>query len=233
MLLPLRPIPKLALYHTMAIQYSKTGLMKGKISNLTFYVRYGEQIVRQSSNPNHHDRKSPAQLNHRMKITLMTEFLSPIKDFLKTSFKSVVSGKAYHQASSYLMKNAFTIIDDEPVLDCQKALVCQGFLTPPENAAVRVEDGRIVFSWTDNSGQASANADDQLVFLLYDAWFNFRSSMELPHTASRSDESFSPVFERVTYGDFHVYMAFRKDDDTDISNSVYAGMIHLDRMIDF
>ena len=217
----------------MAIQYTKTGLMKGRINNLSFYIRCGEQIVRASSNSYHHDRKSPKQLIHRQKITLMTEFLSPVKDFLKTSFKSVEKGKAYSQASSHLMKNAFTIVDGTPVLDPQKVLVCQGFLSPPENASVHVDGGNIVFTWANNSGQACANADDQLVFLLYDAWFNFRSSMELPHTAARSDESFSPVFERVTYGDFHVYMAFRKDDDTDISNSVYAGMIHLDRMIDF
>ena len=207
--------------------------MKGRINNLSFYIRSGEQIVRASTNSYHHDRKSPKQLIHRQKITLMTEFLSPIKDFLKTSFKSVESGKAYSQASSYLMKNAFTIVDDEPILDCQKALVCQGFLTPPENAAVRVEDGRIVFTWADNSGQASANADDQLVFLLHKGNYGFRSSIELSHTASRKDGVFSPVFDRILYGDFHVYMAFRTFDDTDISNSVYAGMIHLDRKIDF
>lgn len=217
----------------MAIQYTKTGLMKGRINNLSFYIRSGEQIVRASSNSYHHDRKSPKQLTHRQKITLMTEFLSPVKDFLKTSFKSVEKGKAYSQASSHLMKNAFTIVDGTPVLDPQKVLVCQGFLSPPENASVHVDGGNIVFTWTDNSGQACANADDQLVFLLHKGNHNSRSSLELSHTASRKDGVFSPVFDRMIYGDFHVYMAFRTFDDTDISNSVYVGMISVERKIDF
>ena len=224
----------------MAILKSKIGLLKGRIENMTFYVRNGQQVVRTANNFGHRDRKSQAQLDHRLKMKLTTAFLRPIKDFLRASYKSVESSRAYNQASSFHLKNAFVIEDGHPSFDYTKAMVCQGFLATPENAAMQFdpEEKTFTFTWTDNSGQAGANEDDQLVFLIYAPTHSYYfSSIEhkptfsrnifCETTASRKDGSFCYKPTPFSQEEYYVYLAFRNVDDSDISNSVCVGKVEV------
>ena len=204
----------------------KTGSLKGVMGPYSIYPSDDGNIIRPAHNISHHDRKSAGQMAQRQKVTLATDFLSPIKEFLKISFKTADGKNAYNRASSYLHKNAFTIIDEIPTINFQKVLVCQGLLAPPEGATLQFSNGTFTFAWTDNSVNAAANANDQLVFLIYNPTSKqFYSSLSCESTSTRENGRFDFTPKSVIHGDLHIYMAFRNADDTDISNSVHLGMV--------
>ena len=212
----------------MLIIDPKTGLMKGSVGNMTYYIRNGKQIVRVRHNSSHHDAKTPKQIDQRHKMSMAIGYLKPIAGFIRTSFKSVPPFEAHDRAKSHIMDNACIKVEDTSTLDYSKVLVCQGTLAPPDGATMHFNpfEQTFTFAWADNSGQACANEDDQLVFLIYD---NFRgsiySSQHMESTALRKDGTFCFKPHCLSEGNYMVYLAFRNADDTDISNSVCVGMV--------
>src|SRR5690554_1239792 len=74
---------------------------QGKIGNLIFYQLNGSGYVR--TRPSHYkDRKSPAQLEQRQRLSVVTEFLRSFGSLLRITFASEAIGRsAMQEAQSY------------------------------------------------------------------------------------------------------------------------------------
>ena len=204
------------------------GFMKGSTGNVTYYNYRGQQRARVKHPLSHHDAETPKQKNQRHKMTMANGYLCHIKPFIKEYYKIVPPYDAYNAAKRHIINDAHVTLSGTTALDYSKILVCQGTLAPPDSAMMHFNpfEQTFTFTWADNSEQARANADDQLVFLIYDNFNNsYYSSLHMGTTATRVDRAFCFKAEHMSPGNYMVYMAFRKNDSTDVSNSVCVGMV--------
>lgn len=126
-------------------QGSIFGTLSGKIGNVVVYERNGKQVVR--SNPKQKDPKTPAQLAHRMKFSLVNKGLSPLNKIIKIGFKNSeknyrkLVGEAYHTAIRGEYPN-FS-------MDYSKVQVAEGDLQLPSNIKIITDEdsGVVNFTW--------------------------------------------------------------------------------------
>lgn len=142
------------------------GGLSGKIGPVVTYVRNGTQVVR--SLPISKDPKTPKQLAHRMKFSLVNKGLSPLNHAIRLGYQnkrdaySMLVGKAYHEA----------ITGEYPdfMLDYSKIQIAEGKLPLPADITIqRGADERTVhFSWdTQIVRPASGDRNDDRVNIIY------------------------------------------------------------------
>ena len=168
--------------------------------------------------------RTEGQVNQRTKFTAALQFLQPMKDFIKVGFKGYAVKKTeFNSAMSYLLKNAITGVAPDFVIDYPAALISRGSLTGSLNAALDVATaGSAGFSWDDNTGSGNALATDKAMLLIYN-----ESKGEVIFTtagAARSVGAQNLVLPDEYSGDtVRAYIAFVKEDGTEVSNSTYIG----------
>lgn len=177
-----------------------------------YYIRSRAARV---SNPN-----TERQQCQRGKFRTAVNFLKTILPFIQVGYRNYEQGKsAYNAAISYLMHHAFAGNGQEAVLDFEKVRISQGSLTPASGASVGRMGGNMLVSWSNNTAEGDAAADDVAMLLVYNRtrgeaiWqlsagsrFDGRCSLRLP-MGWESDE-------------LAVYLAFCSVDGQRISNSV-------------
>ncbi len=121
------------------------GMLSGKIGSVVVYERNGKQIVR--SNPKQRDPKTPKQLAHRLKFSLVNKGLSPLNKVIKLGYRN--SDKNYRKLVGEAYHNA--IIGEYPnfALDYSKIKVAEGDLQLPSNVDIKTEadSNMITISW--------------------------------------------------------------------------------------
>lgn len=142
------------------------GGFSGKVGNVVGgnwkginYMR----ILTKPSNPN-----SEKQVNQRTKFSLALSFLQPITPFLRVGYKLFTSKQtAFNAAMSQVLTNA--IIGDVPdvSIDYNAIAVAKGTLTPAQAASYGYEVGQITITWSDNSGNGSAQSTDKAMYVVY------------------------------------------------------------------
>ena len=104
-------------------------------------------------------------------------------------------------------------------LDFGKVRVSRGSLTPAAGASVGRLGGRVVFTWSDNSGEGDAAADDVALLLVYnkkrgDAVYSLSGAV-------RSDREASlPLPRGWETDELVVFLSFRSSDGRRVSNSI-------------
>ena len=194
----------------------------GSIGNAVYYTMHGKNFVR-SKPSKYTDRKSEAQLIQRAKMKAVTDFLTPFKDLIRITWAGEATGKApYHAAKSELMRNALQ--GDYPEIGVKKeaALLSKGPIPLPENIKVSVQDGGLLAEWTDSSDIAAKHNRDTLVLIALDT----NSSIgEFKFTGvPRSAKSYlwKPAVEVTKNNKPDVWVAFRNNNETEMSNSAYV-----------
>jgi len=200
------------------------GTFSGKVGPVVGYELNGQPVMR--SVGKRKKKPTPLELLNRARMTAVSKFLTPIKDFVKFGFqREAPRGSkvgAFQLAQSHAFKNAIAYdADNQPYIDPAKVLVAKGPLAPPSNARLERENNRIVLRW-DLSGDESPN--DRLMIVLYDGveYRYFRDA-----GARRKDEQdfLEEDVSDVTDDTIHVYGAFRNTWKDTISDSVYFGTI--------
>lgn len=148
--------------------------LSGKIGPIITYVRNGTQVVRAKSVPR--DPKTPKQMAHRMKFTLINKGLPPLNTSIKlghrgdTNAYRTLVGKAYHEA----------IIGEYPnfSLDYSKIKIAEGDLQLPAEIDFEydVNTSTALFSWNtqiikSKEMAVKAKDNDQVNIVLFNEKF--------------------------------------------------------------
>lgn len=126
---------------------------------------------------------------------------------------------AFNAAMSYIMKNAMTESELGLEIDYNKVLVSHGSLTQAINATAAAENGKVLFSWEDNSGQGNATATDIAMVLMYDKEKNM--AVYDISAATRSNTKAELILpEDWKHDTLIAYLGFRSANDNSVANSV-------------
>lgn len=177
-----------------------------------YYIRSRAARV---SNPN-----TERQQCQRGKFRTAVNFLKTILPFIQVGYRNYEQGKsAYNAAISYLMHHAFAGNGQEAVLDFEKVRISQGSLTPASGASVGRMGGNMLVSWSNNTAEGDAAADDVAMLLVYN-----RTRGEAIWQLSAGCRSDGRCSLRLPLGwesdELAVYLAFRSANGQRISNSV-------------
>jgi len=174
------------------------------------------------------DSKSAVQLQQRARFKIIIKLMKPFKTFLHIGFRKHKEGiTAYNAAISCNIRNKMIGIQAPYSIDYSKLMVSQGIIPGSLNAvAVAKAGGLIEFSWQDNSSITNAMANDRSILVTYNQEKSKVITSEDSHL--RISGSHSIKWPAGFTGDtIHCYIAFQNANETRISNSQYAGMIHL------
>ena len=198
-------------------------LFRGRVGNLVYYVRNGEQMVRALpqtvKNP-----QTPKQQANRARLKASCLWLSPIKNVLRMGFPKVKSGSAYSHAHSLLLRNA--IVDG--AVDASKAQVAEGTVVPMAGGSLQAEGRQVSLRWTDNTAGPHATVNDLLVYLFYNPQTKMVvSNYQHPKPPRRNQCACTVTLPHEAEGTFHVYAFFHNHNRSDASSSVYLGEVRV------
>lgn len=193
----------------------KVGSVVGSTWKGIAYMRSLPSIVK---NP-----RTEKQMSQRSKFALTVQFLKPIHPYLRVGFRGFTGGQtAFNAAMSYHLGNAVSGEYPDYVLDFAKALVSCGSLVTVENAEATLVDGKVTFTWNDNSGVGNTSAADRAMPLV----FNSTRNEAIYNRAGDERAMGSTLLNLPAHwvGDeIHLYLGFVSDDGMNVANSVYLG----------
>ena len=207
------------------VKESPIGVVSGKLGQIAGAkwkgINYLRVILASVVNP-----RTDKQLRQRMRFKLMSNFIKPIRQFLKTGFKNwAVQMTPANAAFSYNIKNAIQGTYPNFTIDYPNALVSRGDVPPALNqAAASTVAGTVLFTWTDNSDEQGASVTDKTLLLIYNPAKN--QSVSFSELATRAAGTQAVTVPNSFSGDLvHCYMGFTDQDAIDVSDSKYAGAI--------
>lgn len=208
------------------------GGLSGKVGNVVGSswkgINYLRALPSHVTNP-----RTPAQRTTRLKMEIVIRFLKSCTAFIRFGFNAyAVKMSAFNAATSYNLSNAVKGELPDVELDYEQLQVSRGNLQGVANPEVEMSDsGKVLFNWTDNSGQGNAIGNDLAMLLAYNPAKN--SSVYALAAATRSEGTAELELPDSYIGDeVHCYIAFSSADRLSssnsrdsISNSTYAGTI--------
>ena len=169
--------------------------------------------------------RSQAQLEQQARFSLLQGFLLSMREVVMLGFKdSAIQMTGINSAFAYNYKHAITGAFPVFALNYSKVLVSAGqLLIAADTVAEAAGNGRIRFSWTDNSGMAMANANDKCMIVVYCP--EQKRSMYTTAGAERSVGSYTidaGIFAGKTT---ETWLAFISADGLDVATSIYTGLL--------
>ena len=163
------------------------------------------------------------QKAQRAKFSLVSRFLTVMKELIKTSFRDV-TGKMTprNSALGYMLDHAVTGDYPNIAIDYSHVLVTQGSLHNVEIVAANsTAPGKIRFQWTNNSGDGNAKATDATILVAYcpeknRCIFNKGAGIREQGVAELETLPFSGKTVQT-------WIAFVTEDGKDVASSVYTG----------
>ena len=141
---------------------------KGSIGKVVVYSMFGKTYMR-SRPAEYNDCKSPAQLAQRQKMKVVTDFLKPFQDLIRTSFAGVAVGRApYHEAKSYIMKHAVEGEYPDQRINISAVLLSMGSVMLPGYVDLTMQQDGILFTWDNATNRNNAKDSDTLVVITQD-----------------------------------------------------------------
>lgn len=205
------------------IKQNTLNLEKGSIGGLVVYQMYGNTYVRAKPS-SYKDAKSLLQEINRQKLMLVQVFLRPFKSLLRLSFQYEKGRSAYHAAMSYNMKSAVTGSYPNQEIDLSKVLLSKGDLPLPANIKMEKSDIGITIKW-DYLQHPNSDHRDTLIVMSHKK--NSCNAEYRQTAAQRSDTTAIFTHLNKDSGMYDIWIAFRKYDETAISDSHYLGSIEV------
>jgi hypothetical protein len=146
------------------------GGFSGRVGRVVGYNWRGEDLLRKAPRKQPKGSGTERQKAQRDKFALVMGFLTPVQEVVGVYFgNNYRSQSRFNLAMSYnLTKAVVEVPAGGFVLDYPKVLFTKGGLRGMESGTVVAQPGAILeLSWTDNSGQSSATADDLVLVLAY------------------------------------------------------------------
>jgi flagellar basal body rod protein FlgB len=168
--------------------------------------------------------QTTAQLDQRLRFSIMGKFLRPLTAFLRIGFKSqAVKMSAINAAMSYNLANALTGIYPDYDVDFTKVLVSQGTLPGALNAEVTATvAGEIGYTWEDNSTDTDASATDKALLVVYNPSKNKVVTVVDGNTRSGGSQTIT-LPANFTGDEVQCYISFSTAKQTVLSNSEFVG----------
>ena len=176
------------------------------------------RIVGQSTKP-----RSLLQLAGNQRLTVVNEFLKPIKGLINIGFKFKAQGSTKHQyniATSYNMINA--IKGEYPFLsmDYSKAKVSSGNLKPVSNLTAEIDEEFLKLAWAyDKKSDFDVRNDRAMILLV----FADKSDPIYLLSGSLRSEGIQiiDVGLQMLSQPFNLYVSFLAEDRDSVSDSQY------------
>lgn len=165
------------------------------------------------------DAKSKGQMKQRSKFMLANELLKNFTPLLRIGYRDCAGKRTgFTAAMSYVMANAIEQPPEGASIDYEKVKIAQGTLTTAMEANVKLEKGKAIFTWINNSGRGDAQEEDNVMTLVYNKMT--RQAVYHLHTARRSDSYCElPLPEEWLKENLTVYIAFENEERKCVSNS--------------
>ncbi|MGK9118021.1 DUF6266 family protein [Olivibacter jilunii] len=134
---------------------------------------------------------SEAQIAHRTKFAISSQYLRPLKDILNIGFSDQQQAKSsgYNMAVRAFFNNA--IIGEYPdfEVDFSKMELSRGSINPlPGLGYVEANPGELSFTWQTDTNKYNAFADDAVLLVIYN---QSKRMYMIYDEASRADGTFS------------------------------------------
>jgi hypothetical protein len=166
--------------------------------------------------------KTEGQVNQRNKFTATLEFLQPNIEFIRVGYKGyAVKQTAFNATMSEVLNNAIEGTAPNFTMNYAEALLSKGSLKGMLNGAFDVSTGnQIEFTWDNNSNDINANADDKMIFSVYNP---SKKESLVEYGSTRVNGAVIKVLPNNFSGDLvHIYTAFESTDGK-VSSSTYLG----------
>jgi len=175
---------------------------------------------------NRSDAKSTPQLIQRAKLSIIIQFLKPLKVFLRVGFKNHARGmSAFNAATSCNLENALTGTYPAYEIDYSRVLVSQGKLPGALNpAAVSGSTAEIKFTWDNNSSKIDAMADDKAILVIYNPVRQLAISVLGGNTRVSGSQTIT-LPSNFSGDQVHCYISFQNASQSVVSDSRYAGSL--------
>jgi hypothetical protein len=202
------------------------GPITGKLSNLVWFRRYGQDYVRTKG-----VRTAPLSALQKANcsdMAVLMAFFKNIKPFIKAGFGNLAMGTTlnYHNIATALNKtNAIQSPDGKAEVDFAAVLLSAGDALEVRDPAVQLLDNGLEFTWNYDAIADWASRKDQTMLMAY-----FPESNEATFVCSgarRADgKDVLELHSSYLNKRMEVYIAFTTDERTDVSRSVYLGRIN-------
>lgn len=201
------------------------GFPSGKIGNMVFYMLKGQAVCRSKGKAGKPSLKQKAN-REAMKVTM--ELLTPMKDFIKVSFKQEAEGSvknAHNLATSYNKKQALTGEYPNIKVDYSKVILSNGTLEMAADLKISKGQDGLNLSW--DAGVRGNGAVDDLLLVVLSHPTRKRASSFL-NAARRGDgKCFIPLFEEWMIAEqMEVYVCLKSANEQLISDSTYVGNLN-------
>lgn len=200
---------------------------RGKLGNLVVYKMKGQSIIR--TKPEHyHDRKSPAQLAQRQRMKVVNEFLHPFLDLIRLTFPPQKVGRtARSEAQSYIMRNALAGEYPNSYVDKSRALLSHGPLPVPVSATVASGPDGLLIEWENDAEATRRHPNNTLVVMAVQEESNHGTYNFTDVKRTEGRYTWKPS---LSAGPVAVWIAFRNQEQTEMSNSVFAGNCETEKL---
>ena len=204
------------------------GILPGKLVPVKGYWRIGENIFR-SASKSWNEKIIPKKSAQRDKMKICNDFIRAFPDtgFFNKTFPSYgETGTGYNRAANTIMNLAISGSFPNTGIFYPNVLISKGLLPGAENAAASDdEEGNILFSWMDNTGNGTAKANDKVILIAY-----FPAVKQVIYSidaATRAD--CKALLETNTMQGYNAetWIGFVSPDEKDAANSRYTGTIYL------
>jgi hypothetical protein len=127
----------------------------------------GINTVRSKPGPRDTDA-SLAELAQQAKFSLVSTFMTPMRELLETGFEEFAKKKTgLNVAVGYALKNAVMGADPDFYLLCEYVQICRGELpNVTEAIAGSAITDQVTFNWTNNAGRGKANNNDKAILVV-------------------------------------------------------------------
>jgi hypothetical protein len=206
-------------------EHGISGPFTGKVGSVIGSSWKDKNYIKSLPNTRKHPKPSVKQQVQQNKFDLMGSFMKCMKDVVKLGFDDKVKKlSAFNKAMSYAAKNALDTTTTPYRIRYSDVLLTKGQHPNADDlTATPGNPGEILFSWTDNTGQSGARADDKAVLIAYSP-----SQDRVTYTyktATRSAGTATLKVDQYKGQKLETYVTFLKADGSDVSTSVYTGEI--------
>lgn len=201
------------------------GGFSGKVGTVIGGTWKGVDYMRSLPKPSS-KAATASQTGQRLKFALVMGFLKPINALITKGFQSVTGTRTpINAAVSYHIKNAIEGIAPDFTIDTSKVLFSQGDIAGAWAPLIESTlPASINFNWQDNTGTGLAEADDEVVLLVYNPVKSEYVSLE--KAAQRSEGEVNLILPSTFSGDeVDCWISFATKDGKRMATSVYIGKV--------
>jgi hypothetical protein len=202
------------------------GGFRGRVGPVVGSQWRGIEVIR-SRPPAKRHKSTVHQSKQQAKMSLMTSFIAPLSGLLNSTYQGVtVRMSCFNRALSYNMRDA--IIGDYPEFKINYPYVVLGVgdLRNVESPTLSSDsEGRLTFSWRDNSNEGSARATDQSFAAVYCE--QLKRWITLEPGPQRNAGSYTLDVPAFSGKAVHAYIGFLSADARFVTTSLYAGSVNI------